>query len=306
VTAPELTLRARELTLRLGGRAGEPLIMGIVNASPDSFSDGGLYTSLDARVQLASELLAAGAGIIDVGGESASTERPPLAVREELALVVALVERIAGELGALVSVDTYKPEVASAAIAAGARIVNDVSGLCDTRLAEVCADTGAALVVMHTRAAPRQRLQDPDLYDDITAEVLSFLGERVAVAMARGMAHEQLILDPGPDFAKTPAQTIELLSEVGRLHELGRPLLMAISRKDFIGALTARPPRERLPGTLAALAHGVEQGAHIFRVHDAAAAAEYLTVRAALAGGTEPSRDLALADEIRYDREPLG
>jgi dihydropteroate synthase len=268
----------------------------------DSFSDGGLYTSLEARVRLASELLAAGADIIDVGGESASTERPPLAVPEELALVVPLVERVAGELGALVSVDTYKPEVARAAIAAGARIVNDVSGLRDPELAEVCAGTGAALVIMHTRAAPRQRLQDPELYADVTTEVMGFLEERVAVAIARGVAHEQLILDPGPDFAKTPAQTIRLLSEVARLHELARPLLMAISRKDFIGALTARPPRERLPGTLAALAHGVEQGAHIFRVHDVGAAAEYLAVRAALAAESEPSRDLALAEEIRYDR----
>jgi dihydropteroate synthase len=302
VNAPELTLRARELTLRLGGRSGGPLLMGIVNASADSFSDGGLYTSLEARVRLASELLAAGADIIDVGGESASTERPPLAVPEELALVVPLVERIAGELGALVSVDTYKPEVARAAIAAGARIVNDVSGLRDPELAEVCAGTGAALVIMHTRAAPRQRLQDPELYADVTTEVMGFLEERVAVAIARGVAHEQLILDPGPDFAKTPAQTIRLLSEVARLHELARPLLMAISRKDFIGALTARPPRERLPGTLAALAHGVEQGAHIFRIHDVGAAAEYLAVRAALAAESEPSRDLALAEEIRYDR----
>jgi dihydropteroate synthase len=280
--------------------------MGIVNASADSFSDGGLYTSLEARVGLAGELLVAGADIIDVGGESASTERPPLAVEEELALVVPLVERIAGELGALVSVDTYKPEVARAAIAAGARIVNDVSGLRDTRLAEVCADTGAALVVMHTRAAPRQRLQDPGLYEDITAEVLGFLRERVAVAIAAGVSREQLILDPGPDFAKTPAQTIRLLSQVECLHELGRPLLMAISRKDFVGALTGRSPRERLPGTLAALAHGLDHGAHIFRVHDVAAAADYLAVRAALGGEIEPSRDLALADEVRYDREPLG
>jgi len=113
---------------------------------------------------------------------------------------------------------------------------------------------------------------------------------------------EQLILDPGPDFAKTPAQTIRLLAEVARLHELGRPLLMAISRKDFIGALTGRAPRERLAGTLAALAHGAEQGAHIFRVHDVAAAADFLTVRAALSGALEPSRDLALREEMRYQR----
>ncbi len=282
-------LRARDRTLQLGER---PCLMGIVNASPDSFSDGGLYASLDARVELARELLGDGAEILDIGGESASTGRAPLAAAEEIELVVPLVRRIVEELGALVSVDTYKPAVARAAIAAGAAIVNDVSGLRDPALADICAQTGAALVIMHTRAAPRERRQDPDLYADVTGEVLAFLRERVALAISRGVAPEQLLLDPGPDFAKTPAQTIELLASIGRLHELGRPLLMAISRKDFIGALTRRSPRERLPGTLAALAHGVEQGAHVFRLHDIAAATDYLAVRAALVGELEPSRDL--------------
>ncbi len=299
MNAPAHTLRAGDLALELGPR---PLLMGIVNASPDSFSDGGLHAGLDAQLGLAAELLAAGADILDIGGESASTGRPPVAVEEEIERVAPLIERVTGELGALVSVDTYKPAVARAAIAAGARIVNDVSGLRDEGLAEVCASSGAALVLMHTRAAPRERLQDPDLYDDVTGEVLAFLGERIEIALARGVSREQLIVDPGPDFAKTPAQTIRLLGEIERLHELGRPLLMAVSRKDFIGALTGRAPRERLAGTLAALAHGVEHGAHIFRVHDVAAAADFLAVRAALAGELEPSRDLALGEEIRYDR----
>jgi dihydropteroate synthase len=276
--------------------------MGIVNASPDSFSDGGLYTDLDAQLKLGRELLAAGADILDVGGESASTGHPPVDVDAEIERVAPLVGILAGELGALVSVDTYKPAVARAAVAAGARIVNDVSGLRDPALADVCAQTGAALVIMHTRAAPRERLQDPDLYGDIAEEVLAFLRERTAVALTHGVAPEQLILDPGPDFAKTPAQTIRLLRELRRLHQLGRPLLMAISRKDFIGALTGRRPRAREAGTLAALAYGVEQGAHVFRVHDVAGAADFLAVRAALAGETDPSRDLALSDEIRYDR----
>jgi dihydropteroate synthase len=299
VKAPVLPLRAVDLTLELGTR---PWLMGIVNASPDSFSDGGRYQGLDAQVQLARELLEVGAGVLDVGGESASTGRNPVAVSEEIERVEPLVRVLAGELGALVSVDTYKPQVARAAIAAGARIINDVSGLRDPALAEVCAQTGAALVIMHTRAAPRERLQDPDLYGDITTEVLAFLRDRMAVALAHGMQPEQLILDPGPDFAKTPAQTIRLLRELPTLHQLGRPLLMAISRKDFIGALTERAPRAREAGTLAALAYGVEQGAHLFRIHDVAAAADFLTVRAALLGESDPSRDLAVADEIRYDR----
>jgi dihydropteroate synthase len=303
VSAPEARVRAGDRVLELGGGVGGPLIMGIVNASPDSFSDGGRYATLDAQVELARKLIEDGAEILDIGGESASTGTPPMAVAQEIERVVPLIERVAGELGAIVSVDTYKPAVAIAAIAAGATIINDVSGLRDPALAEVCAQSGAALVLMHTRAAPKQRLQDPDLYgDDVIAEVLAFLGERIERAIAAGVEPEQLILDPGPDFAKTPAQTIRLLADVGRLHELGRPLLMAISRKDFIGALTGRPPGERLPGTLAALAHGVDAGAHIFRVHDVAAAADFLTVRAALAGELEPQRDLALAEEHRYER----
>ena len=298
--APALRLRAVDRVLELGG--GRALLMGIVNASPDSFSDGGAHPDLRAQVELAHELLTAGADILDVGGESATTGRPPVPVEEEIERVAPLVQRLAGELGAIVSVDTYKPDVARAAIAAGAKIVNDVSGLRDPDLAEVCAQSGAGLVVMHTRAAPRERLQDPDLYPDIVEEVLAFLRERMALALARGVDPEQLIVDPGPDFAKTPAQTIRLLRDVGRMHELGRPLLMAISRKDFVGALTGRPPRERLAGTLAALAHGVAQGAHIFRVHDVAAAADFLVVRAALAGELEPGRDLVLAEESRHER----
>jgi dihydropteroate synthase len=297
--APVHRLHAAGRELELGAR---PWLMGIVNASPDSFSDAGQRPTLDDQAQLAGELLAAGADIIDVGGESATTGRPVVAVEQEIARVVPLVRLVAGELGALVSVDTYKPAVARAAVAAGASIVNDVSGLRDAELADVCAQSGAALVVMHTRAAPRERLQDPDLYDDVTAEVLAFLRQRIAVALAAGVAREQLIVDPGPDFAKTPAQTIRLLSELDRLHELGRPLLMAISRKDFVGALTGRAPRERLAGTLAALAHGVDRGAHIFRVHDVAAAADFLAVRAALDGDRRPSSDLSLADELRHDR----
>jgi dihydropteroate synthase len=297
--APRHHVRAVDRVLDLGER---PWLMGIVNASPDSFSDGGRHATSEAQLALAGELLAAGADILDIGGESASTGRPPVDPDEEIERVVPLIERVAGELGAIVSVDTYKPAVARAAIAAGARIVNDVSGLRDRGLAEICAQTGAALVVMHTRAAPRQRMQDPDLYDDITSEVLAFLRDRVALAVEAGVAPEQLILDPGPDFAKTPAQTVTLLAEVARLHELGRPLLMAISRKDYIGALTGRPPRERLAGTLAALAHGVEAGAHIFRVHDVAAAADFLAVLMALSGERRPDRDLTLPDRLRHDR----
>jgi dihydropteroate synthase len=286
-------------TLALGGR---PWLMGIVNASPDSFSDAGAYPDLDARVQLARDLLAAGADILDVGGESGITLRPAVAVEEEIERVVPVVSRLAGELGAVVSVDTYKPAVAAVVIAAGAVIVNDVSGLRDPELADVCASTGAALVLMHTRAAPKQRLQDPGLYDDVTADVVAFLRERMALARARGVRHEQLILDPGPDFAKTPAQTIAVLSRLEELHALGRPLLLAVSRKDFVGALTGRSPRERGAGTLAAIGCGVDAGAQVLRVHDIAATADFLAVRAALRGELVVDPALALSDEIRHSR----
>ena len=281
---------------------GSPWLMGIVNATPDSFSDGGIHQTLEARLALARELTAAGARVIDVGGESGVTNRPPVDASEESERVVELIERIARETGAIVSVDTYKPTVAAAAVAAGASIVNDVSGLRDAELADVCAQTGAALVVMHTRAAPKQRLQDPGLYTDVLDDVMRFIGERLELARSRGVADEQLIVDPGPDFAKTPAQTVALLRGASRLHEFGRPILMAVSRKDFVGALTGRPPLQRGAGTLAALAHGIDLGAHIFRVHDVAAAADFVTVLEALRGTSEVHAELALSDTLRWEQ----
>jgi dihydropteroate synthase len=300
------TLHARDHDVEVGRR---PLLMGIVNASPDSFSDGGRYRSADERVALARELTLQGADILDVGGESASTERPSLDPQQEVELVAPLIERIVSELAIgdrgsvrpLVSVDTYKPEVARAAIAAGASIVNDVSGLRDPELAEVCAQTGAALVLMHTRAAPKQRLQDPDLYGDIVADVMEFLEERIELALGLGVKREQLIVDPGPDFAKTPAQTIDLLSRMGMLHDLRLPVLMAVSRKDFIGALLRRPPRARLAGTLAAVSHGLRSDAHIFRVHDVAEVSDFIRAHRYLHGDLEPRRDLELAEEHRHE-----
>jgi dihydropteroate synthase len=294
-------LRAGGQTYTLGIR---PWLMGIVNATPDSFSDAGLHPSVESQFALARKLLADGADVIDIGGESGRTNLPPVGAEEEIERVVPLIERVVGELGALVSVDTYKPAVAAAALAAGAVIVNDVSGLRDPELAAVCARGDAALVVMHTSAAPKRRLADPELYDDVLEEVVGFLAERIAVAGAQGLATESLIVDPGPDFTKTPVQTIELLRGGARLHEFGRPVLMALSRKDFIGALTGRSPRERGAGTLAAVAYGLDIGAQIFRVHDVAAVADFVAVRQALRGEIELKRDLALPDELRSEPPP--
>jgi dihydropteroate synthase len=294
----------RPYALRAGGRrlelSGAPLLMGIVNASSDSFSDAGKLPDVDARVARAHELAAAGAAIVDVGGESAFGGRPPVEADEEIARVVPVIERVARELDVIVSVDTYKPAVAEAAIAAGAQIVNDVSGLRDPELAEVCAGTGAGLVLMHTRVAPKGTLLDPGRYDDVVADVVGFLDERIALAEAAGMHPEQLLLDPGPDFAKTPAQTVTVLRGLDALHALGRPLLLAVSRKDFLGAITGRGPRERGAATLAAVAWAVDAGAHVLRLHDVGAAADFLAVRAVLRG----ERSLAPRDGLTPDRYP--
>jgi dihydropteroate synthase len=276
-------LRAGRRELELGG---PPLLMGVLNATPDSFSDGGAFADLPAR---AAQLVAAGAAIVDVGGESAVGGRPPVAVEEELARVVPLVSHVAAEHDVVVSVDTYKPEVAEAAVAAGAGMINDVSGLRDERLAEVCARTGAALVLMHTRVEPKGTLLDPGAYDDVVADVVGFLRARMEV-----------VLDPGPDFAKTPAQTVAVLRRLDAVRALGRPVLLAVSRKDFLGAITGRGPRDRGAATLAAVESGVRAGASILRVHDVAAAADFLAVRSVLEG----DRELAPEEGLTPDRYP--
>ena len=302
MTAPRRTFRTTRGDVELGGR---PWLMGIVNATPDSFSDDGMHRTLDARVLLAESLISSGADLIDIGGESGVTNRPPVSTEEEIERVLPLIERVAGRLGALVSVDTYKPLVARAAIAAGAAIVNDVSGLRDPGMADVCAETGAGLVVMHTRAAPKEKLLDPSLDGRIVDDVRTFLADRIALAGERGVAFEQLMLDPGPDFGKTPAQTVEVMRALGDLHDLGRPLLLAVSRKDFVGAITSRAPRERLAGTLAAVAHGVLAGAHVLRVHDLAEVADFLAVGEVLGGATQLDSGARLVDELRWHR-PAG
>ena len=291
-----MTLRLRDRAFPLDGR---PLLMGIVNATPDSFSDAGEHPTLEDRVEHGVALLQAGADLLDVGGESASGHRPAVDAAAEIERVVPLIVRLTSEHGAAVSVDTYKPAVAEAAIAAGAVLVNDVSGLRDPELAAVCARTGAGLVLMHTRIAPKGTLLDPGHYDDVVADVAGFLRERMEVALERGVAPEQLLLDPGPDFAKTPAQTVAVLRALSGLHALGRPLLLAVSNKDFVGAITGRGARERLAGTLAAVAHGVEAGAAVLRVHDVAAAVDFLRVRSVLRGEIELAPQEGLTPE-RY------
>lgn len=268
-----------------------PLLMGIVNASPDSFSDARRLGTLDEQVEAALGLVADGADLVDVGGESGVTYTEPTPPEVEIARVVPLVERLVAA-GVTVSVDTFKAPVAAAALAAGATMINDVSGLADPALAELCAAHGASLVVMHTRAGPKQaRLLE---YDDVTADVLAFLRERIARARAAGV--QRILVDPGPDFAKSPAQTVEVLRAFGRIVALGEPVLAAVSRKYFLGAITGRAPDRRLGATVAAALWAADAGAALLRVHDVAEVADALAVRDVL-GGAAPVPELDRDDE---------
>jgi dihydropteroate synthase len=269
-------------------------IMGIVNANPDSFSDPGAR-SLDDLVASALEQVEAGAELIDVGGESGVTHVAPVSGAEEKARVLPLVERLVAE-GVTVSVDTWKPDVAEAVLAAGAAMINDVSGLRDPAIADACALHDAGLVVMHTRAEPK--VKEFPGYDDVIEDIRAFLTERIELAIERGVDAGKIVIDPGPDFAKTPDETVEVLRRLHELSDLDYPMLLALSRKDFVGALTGRRPADRLAGTLGAIA-AVAGNDDILRVHDVAAVADFLRVRQALDGDgvAVPALDPALRTE---------
>ena len=289
--------------LRMRGRTfrwSRPLLMGIVNANADSFSDPGART-LDAVAERAVALVAAGAGALDVGAQSAITGRPPVDPADEARAVVPVVRIVIDACpGVMVSVDTFKPAVARAVLDAGAHLINDVSGLRDRAVARLCAEADAGLVIMHTAAPPLTRRQAPDLYRDVGREVASFLADGVAAAVAAGVEVESIVVDPGVDFAKTPAQSVEMLRDLHGVVDLGRPVLLALSRKDFVGALTGRPPAGRDPGTqgaVAALRHVPDQ---ILRVHDVAGTADMLRVLDAISGAEPVPADLALPEELRH------
>lgn len=289
-------LRARDLRLTWSS----PLVMGVVNANADSFSDPGTRT-VDEVLRHAATLVEAGAGALDVGAQSAITGRPPADAGAEAAGVAPVVAALVAEWpGLLVSVDTYKQAVAEAAVDAGAHLVNDVSGLLDLGLARVCAAAGAALVVMHTATPPLVRRQDPALYGDVGAEVAAFLAERVAASTDAGVPRESIVVDPGVDFAKTPAQSLHLLRNLGPVVALGLPVLLALSRKDFVGALTGRPPARRGAGTLGAIAALRGVPGQIVRVHDVAATVDMLAVLDAITGTDPVPDDLMIAEELRH------
>jgi dihydropteroate synthase len=260
-----------------------PKLMGVVNVTPDSFSDGGLYLDPEAAIQHGVELARAGATILDVGGESTrpGAEEVPAAV--ELRRVEPVVAGLAGG-EASISVDTSKAAVAAAALDAGAGIVNDVTALRgDPGMAGLCADRGATVVLMHMLGSPRTMQENP-VYEDVVADVKAFLAERVEAALAAGVAEERIWLDPGIGFGKTAAQNLELLRRLAELRELGRPLVIGTSRKSFIGKLDGSNAGERLGGTIASSVLAAAEGAEVLRVHDVAEIAQALAVATAVLG----------------------
>jgi dihydropteroate synthase len=253
--------------------------MAVINVTPDSFSDGGAWFAADAAVDHARELVAEGADLLDVGGESTRPTAAPVAEAEELRRVVPVVEGLAGV--ARVSIDTSKARVAAAALDAGADYVNDVTAFRgDPDLAGLVADRGVDCCLMHMLGTPRTMQQDPR-YDDVVSEVKAFLEQRLAYAVGEGVAEERVMLDPGIGFGKTVEHNLELIRRLDEIVALGRPVVFGVSRKSFLGKLTGREVGERAVATAAANVLALERGASIFRVHDVPETVDALTVAAA-------------------------
>ena len=258
----------------------DPLVMGIVNVTPDSFSDGGLFLDAGAAIAHGRELLAEGADILDIGGESTRPGAEPVAAEEEIRRVVPVIEALAGA-GARISIDTTKAEVARRALDSGATIVNDVSALrFDAELASVAADAGATVVLMHMLGEPRT-MQDDPRYDEVVSDIRRFLEQRIEYAVGEGVAEDAVWVDPGIGFGKTLAHNLELIARLDEIVAIGRPVVFGASRKSFLGKLTGRLVDERLAGTIAANIIAYEHGARVFRVHDVAPTVDALKVAGA-------------------------
>jgi len=259
-----------------------PRLMGVVNVTPDSFSDGGLYLDADAAIAHGLELAGQGAEILDVGGESTRPGAAEVSVEEERARVVPVVAGLAE--AATVSIDTSKAAVAEAAIDAGASIVNDVTALRrDSEIGALCAERGAGLVLMHMQGDPRTMQENPE-YADVVDDVKAFLAERLEAAVAAGVDEGRVWLDPGIGFGKTLDHNLELLRRLGELRELGRPLVVGASRKSFIGKIDGSAVGDRLGGTIASSVLAAAEGADVLRVHDVAEAMQAVRVATAILG----------------------
>lgn len=272
-------LRAPGLDLPLGPTA---LIMGILNVTPDSFSDGGRYHSPEEAVSRAEAMAGEGADLIDIGGESSRPGSEPVSAAEEIRRVLPVIERMAGRISVPISIDTTKSEVAKAALSAGARLVNDISGLrSDPAMAPLVAREGVPVVMMHMKGTPKDMQLQPE-YRDVIGEIRGYFVERVKFARNQGIREDQIILDPGIGFGKTVDHNLEILARLGEFRSLGYPLLVGPSRKSFIGNILGLPVEERLEGTLGAAAAAILQGASILRVHDVRAVSRMARVIGAL------------------------
>ncbi len=276
-----VTWKCRDRLLELESRA---LIMGIVNVTPDSFSDGGEYFNTDAAVHRALEMIDQGADIIDIGGESTRPGASPTKPSQELARILPVIEALSRQHDNLISIDTQKAEVADKALAAGASIINDVSALSqDPGMLKVAARYDAGVILMHMRGEPRTMQADPQ-YDDVVNDVSDYLKERIEICVQAGLERDTLAVDPGIGFGKTLEHNLALLANLKILAAAGRPVVVGLSRKSFLGKITGRETDQRLAGSLAGLAYSVLQGAHIMRVHDVAESADVAAVLTAIAG----------------------
>ena len=276
-TAPVLDCNGRELVL------DRPRVMGILNVTPDSFSEGGAHDTADAAFAHALRLLEEGADILDIGGESTRPGADEVPLEEELRRVVPLIERLSRETSAPISVDTSKPEVMRAAVGAGAGMLNDVYGLRRDGALDTAAALGMPVVLMHMLGEPRSMQQAPR-YDDVVGEVHRFLAERIFAAEMAGIAKKRIVIDPGFGFGKDTTHNLALLAQLERFGDLGVPVLAGLSRKRTIGELTGRDiPRERVHGSVAAHLIAAQRGARLLRVHDVAATVDALKVWNAVA-----------------------
>ncbi len=274
-----MLFRARQFEFRFPRPA---LVMGIVNVTPDSFSDGGMFFSSEAAVAHALELVAQGAEILDIGGESTRPGAEPVSEAEELRRVLPVFAALAGRVTVPLSIDTVKPAVAAAALAAGASIVNDIAAnRADPAMWRLVAGAGAGYVCMHMQGTPATMQAQPE-YGNVVAEVAEFLAERLERLAAAGVAAEQVVLDPGIGFGKTAEHNLQLLAGLGSLTKFARPTLIGVSRKSFIGKTVGAGPEQRLPGSLACACWAVAHGAQIIRAHDVAETAQAVRMTEAL------------------------
>jgi dihydropteroate synthase len=278
--------------------------MAIVNVNPDSFSDPRAIASAEERVAAAHWALADGAAVVDLGAQSAATHLPVVDPTEEVRALTPVVDALV-DAGAIVSIDTYKPEVAAPMLALGATIINDYSGLEHPEVVQQVADADAWYVLTHNRGRPKQRLTEPTRYDDVTDDVIAFFTETLDRIERLGLSADRVILDPGVDLSKTPAQTMAVLRDVDRLAEaFANPQLWAISRKDVLGVITGRPPAQRDPATLALVGHLADRPATLLRVHDVAATADFLAVHRVLTGRAELGQDRLLDPALYREERP--